>query len=595
MSDLIDAVHMLENGNIVLSTTADTSFAGLTFAKEDLVEYDPVAGTATMYLEANVHFSDPENVISVHVLNNGNTVLSTDSGATLGGLSFSDIDLVEYNRSTGAASIFFDGDATSLSQEIRALHILDNGNIVFAPDADTTLGGLTFGRDQLVEYDPIADTATLYFDGEALFSDTTERIWSLHIGPGSGADGGSGSGGGPIAHWKLDDGAGTTAIDSEGGHDGTLTNGPVWVAGQLGGALDFDGSNDYVDLTSDAELDDVFDGGATVAMWIYPRSWGKSDNGRILDKASQVSGDRDGWMIALRGETPAVQFAQGFTGVRGFWRSQEGTVALDTWTHVAVVYDASSVANDAEIYLNGVSQSPLVEIAPTGSIATDAGIALRMGNYAQDTSRTFDGIIDDVRIYDRMLSPEEIGQQASAGQESGGSGNTDGGDTCNATFVDQFNAENYSGSDGTESWSTSWLEINESDGPTEGDERVVDEDSDYHLQVRDNDGGGEGVQREADLSGYTSAILSLGYRRDGFDNDNDWVTIDVSDDGGATWQELLKVFGSGTDSSYVSWSTDITGHIAANTRIRFLTSPNLGKGDEFYVDNVAITASGCAN
>jgi hypothetical protein len=217
----------------------------------------------------------------------------------------------------------------------------------------------------------------------------------------------------PIAHWKLDDGTGTTAIDSEGGHHGTLTNGgPVWVAGQLGDALDFDGVDDYVDLTSDAELTDVFDGGATVMAWIYPRSWGESVNGRILDKSSQVSGDRDGWMIAVKGDSPSFQFAQGFTGTRGYWRTQTGSVALNEWVHVAVVYDASSVANDAEIYLNGVKQSSLVEITPTGSIATDAGIALRMGNWAQDTSRTFDGIIDDVRIYDRMLSAAEIADLA---------------------------------------------------------------------------------------------------------------------------------------------------------------------------------------
>jgi hypothetical protein len=224
----------------------------------------------------------------------------------------------------------------------------------------------------------------------------------------------------PIAHWKLDDGTGLTAIDSEGGHDGTRTNGPAWTTGQDNGALDFDGTDDYVDLTSDAELDDVFVGGATVMTWIYPRSWGESVNGRILDKTSEISGDRDGWMIAVKGDTPAIQFAQGFTGVRGFWRSQSGTVALNTWVHVAVVYDASSDANDAEIYLDGVKQSPLVEITPSGTIRSDASISLRMGNWAQDTTRTFDGIIDDVRIYDRMLSVTEIANIAAG--SGGGSG-----------------------------------------------------------------------------------------------------------------------------------------------------------------------------
>jgi hypothetical protein len=95
---------------------------------------------------------------------------------------------------------------------------------------------------------------------------------------------------------------------------------------------------------------------------------------------------------------------------------------LNEWVHVAVVYDASSVANDARIYLNGVEQSSLVEITPTGTIATDAGISMRMGNYAQDTSRTFDGMIDDVRIYDRVLDAAEVAALAGEAGTGGGGG-----------------------------------------------------------------------------------------------------------------------------------------------------------------------------
>ncbi len=51
-----------------------------------------------------------------------------------------------------------------------------------------------------------------------------------------------------VGWWKLDDGSGTTAKDSSGqGHNGTLTNGPIWTTGHAGSGLQFDGVDDFVD------------------------------------------------------------------------------------------------------------------------------------------------------------------------------------------------------------------------------------------------------------------------------------------------------------------------------------------------------------
>ena len=110
----------------------------------------------------------------------------------------------------------------------------------------------------------------------------------------------------PIAHWKLDDGTGSKAVDSIGGHDGTLGNEPNWVAGTVGDALEFDGSDDYVDLTSDAELDDIFINGATVLAWIYPTGWGENGYGRIFDKSSSPSSTGDGWVIRMNKDNSGI-------------------------------------------------------------------------------------------------------------------------------------------------------------------------------------------------------------------------------------------------------------------------------------------------
>jgi len=391
---------------------------------------------------------------------------------------------------------------------------------------------------------------------------------------------------GPIAHWKLDESSGTTAVDSEGGHDGALSNGPVWTSGQDNGALEFDGVNDYVDLTSDAELDDVFLGGATVMAWIRPTSWGESDHGRILDKSSQTAGDRDGWMIAVNGDNPSVEIAQGFDGNRGYWRGQAGTLSLNEWTHVAFVYDASSDANDPIIYLNGVALSSMVEVSPSGTIRSDASISLRMGNHAQSTSRTFDGKIDDVRIYDRMLGAAEILAIAGVGVGGGGGGSG----SCDGTFRDEFNLRQYDQNDGTLNWATDWEETGESFDPTGGDIRIDNDEGSYELKVRDD---GQTIMREADLSQAGAATLSFDYWRKNLIGSSDYVAVEVSYNGGSSWIELDRFTGDANDGAYSSTNYTLdAGSLSVNTRIRFLTpSSGMSNSNVVLFDNVQIQCS----
>ncbi len=186
----IDAVHVFDNGNILLSTKDDATLGGLSFEGADLVEYDPAKDTATMYFDGSLHFKTAnEDISSVHVLGNGNLVLSTENEATLGSVTFGNRDLVEYNPSTTEASLYLDGDSTTLSQAISAVHILENGNILMAAKGNATLGGLSFTPADLVEYDQSNDTATLYFAGSSAFGDPAEKIVSVHIdgdgGPGA--------------------------------------------------------------------------------------------------------------------------------------------------------------------------------------------------------------------------------------------------------------------------------------------------------------------------------------------------------------------------------------------------------------------------
>lgn len=126
-----------------------------------------------------------------------------------------------------------------------------------------------------------------------------------------------------------------------------------------------------------------------------------------------------------------------------------------------------------------------------------------------------------------------------------------GGGSCDDTFRDEFNARSFSGSDGTLNWTGNWQEVGESNGPTSGDIQVTNDESNYQLRIRDNDNGGEGVEREVNISGASSATLTFDYRREGLDNANDYVKVEISSNGASgPWTEIARFQGSGTDSSY---------------------------------------------
>ncbi len=583
LNSKIRAVHILDNGHIVLSTRDDATLGGINFKNEDLVEYDPMTDTATMYFDGSLHFAEDENIISLHILSNGNLVLSTDGDAELGGLSFSNRDLVEYNPTSRTASIYFDGDATSLSQNITALHVLDNGHLVMATKSDTTLGGLDFTGADLIKYDKDTDSATLYFPGNELFSDDNEKINSVHIGTGSGEEEGE-LYPGLIAHWKFDENSGLKAVESINGFDGVLENSPEWEAsGKIDGALYFDNVNAQVvvphsDLLSPEKA-------LTISAWVYNDAASLVDSYRIISKES--FGSNNNYFLAMQSNSL-------FFGIGSSFFSPSATLSTNQWYHIVATFDDDE--DEVRMYIDGVE---VLSEATNASLTPNTDDLYIGSNWEE--YKWWEGLIDDVRLYEVALTSAEIADIYSSvldddEEDSGGESLKTPGD-CSGNYLDEFNTdESYSGNDGSLGWSADWIEINESNGAGSGDEQVrSDSGQNYVLRIRDNDGGGEGVQREADLSGYTNAILRFNYRRSSLDDDDDNVTIELSSNGGGSWTEIDRIEGPGDDSGYQSFTQDISSYISNNTNIRFVTSSTNGSTDTVYIDNVEIAVSGCAD
>ena len=204
---------------------------------------------------------------------------------------------------------------------------------------------------------------------------------------------------GLIGYWSFDEGSGITANDSSGnGNNGTLVNGPIWTPGEIAGALSFDGVDDYVSFASQAQST------ISISAWVYAQATPGNVFPRIIDMPGYV-------LFLPEPSNPKSNPASlGFLSRRsdrdGEWDTPANTMAYNSWNHVAVVYDSSSTSNNADLYINGVKQTISKITPPQGTQTSNEGEGI-IGNHIP-LNRGWDGLIDELRIYNRALSAAEI-------------------------------------------------------------------------------------------------------------------------------------------------------------------------------------------
>jgi hypothetical protein len=202
-----------------------------------------------------------------------------------------------------------------------------------------------------------------------------------------------------VAHWRLDDGSGTIAVDSSGnGHDGTLLLDPQWVAGKYGGALEFAGiSGQRVEMEGYEGI--LGTQNRTAMAWIKTTgfgdwiSWGQNTNtqkwiGRVNDNAG------NGAVGALR------------TECSGGYIISTTVINDDEWHHVASVLESagSPTVEDITMYVDGVPEA-ISGVRPVG-IDTVGGRNVWIADGHHD--RPLPSLIDDVRLYNHAMTQTEI-------------------------------------------------------------------------------------------------------------------------------------------------------------------------------------------
>ncbi len=208
-------------------------------------------------------------------------------------------------------------------------------------------------------------------------------------------------------YWKLD---GDPNDSSGNGYHGTAYGSPSWESsGRVDGAIDLDGSDDYIQMTGYKGVTGT--NARTIAAWI------KTDTtGEIVTWGKDATGQK--WIFRVQADTGTAGAIR--VEVNAGYIIGSTDVRDNAWHHVAAVLedDGSPNVNEVKLYVDGVLETTSAVNEEPINTASDADV--KIGVF---TTRFFDGLIDNVLIYDRALSENELNRLCTIGYGGGIQGN----------------------------------------------------------------------------------------------------------------------------------------------------------------------------
>jgi len=195
-----------------------------------------------------------------------------------------------------------------------------------------------------------------------------------------------------IAEYKLDG----NVEDTWGGHAaGSTSTISVISSCVQQSCYSFDGANSYLGLNDASDLRLI--NGGTISVWIYPKSDGEGPAGRIIDKSSDASG-LNGYVFGLA-NTRRIQFKINGNGIE----TSDNTTTWNKWQLVTITFNGSV----RTIYIDGVQ----VDSDAFAYLPPDNSVGIRIGNRSGGLDYTFNGYIDELRIYNVVISTSQIKEQ----------------------------------------------------------------------------------------------------------------------------------------------------------------------------------------
>ena len=227
-----------------------------------------------------------------------------------------------------------------------------------------------------------------------------------------------------VGYWHMDDNAANTTVkDCSGyGNDGTFNDAggdantdAHSVIGKIGRALEFDGVDDYVDLGDVEALD--LDADFTISAWIKPLM--VSDYRMIMSKSTALSSSGGGWMFRTEDSYLKIYLLDGAIPSPSY-ASPVSTISINKWQHVVVTRTGTGnvLTGQIKMYYDGAEVSGTESNYGTSILNNDRNVGI--GIEVSDLLNDFNGSIDEVKIYNRSLSAEEIAELYRKGSLSHG-------------------------------------------------------------------------------------------------------------------------------------------------------------------------------
>lgn len=225
---------------------------------------------------------------------------------------------------------------------------------------------------------------------------------------------------GLVAYYPLDETSGTLVRDeSSNANNGTVGGDSYWTTGKVNGALDVsDAANGVVTIPDNSDLPSGASAAMTVELWAnqsvaavdkamvthWDYTGGTSISGSWALQTSRTDSSELIFFVANFGADPGENYVETTSGA---WSS-------GGWHHVAVTYDGSlAAANRVKIYVDGILEASSVTGTISGTLL-DASSPLKIGDFL-GLNREFNGGLDEVKVYNRALSADEIKASFDAG------------------------------------------------------------------------------------------------------------------------------------------------------------------------------------